>query len=454
MIATEVGEHLPPNVARFIPREPTEVVSPLLPAQRQLVTTTKPRSVTVGGVGSGKSRGVITFANRLGTENPGCKGIFVEPNYSLVKTEILPAFESLYAEWGMEEGYDYVVTRSSPPEIQVFLGDCEFTILFRSGKNLDGLIGINAAWALIDEAERCSDEAIDFTCQRVRDPKGRRHHVGLAGVPEVLHGRFFEWATCGDDDIEQVRAKTTDNFLLPSNFIDTFLGHYSEEDKRRYVNGEFIAPGGRVYECYDTDKHEAPCVDPFRGEQVMAVDFGYGCMPFIMGRVIGGQDVHYHHEQVLEGASEYEAIQQAARWWAGFFKRWTGQDLTPYEAARQVDCFPDPAGGKEYSKTHIKMLREAGFHCHHPRRHTPVRDRVNSLTRKIYQNEVLVDPEGCPYLSRCLRHHAYDPNTGKPRKHRSREGKKGYDHGCDAVGYHVDFKWPAGRRPTRMINLS
>lgn len=437
---------------RFLPHSPEERVAVLLPHQAQLLASNKPKSAFVSGWGGGKTRGEVWNALRLGCRNPGLPGLFVAPTYSLIEDSILREFEALFVELGMKEGEDFDMRRRAPPSIKVRLNDVEFEILFRSTDNPASLIALTMAWAIIDEAAFIRDEMIDATCARVRHPHTRFSHISLSSTPEAMTGRFFEWAENPGDDIDVIRARTTDNYLLPKGFVENNLAHLSEQDRERYINGEFITPGGRVYTCYAPETHEVKCEDPGDGQPVMTCDFGYGCMPWIYGTVRGGQHVHYFGEQVLEGDNPYDAIVQARSHWKRFFKRYHGVDLSLEEAAANVDVYADPAGGKEYGKSDIRLLEEHGFRVHHRRRHPPVRDRVNALQMKLHRREVLVDPEGCPYLSKCFRHHAYDPRTGFPKKHRAREGKKGLDHGVDAAGYHVEYEWPAGGRSGRFLN--
>lgn len=419
-------------------------VEALLPAQAEVMSDLSSRFLAFcGGLGSGKTHVAVEKTLQLGCENPGLPGIFVEPTYSMIEDVAIPMFLEVFDRWGLEEGTDYTLRRRPPQKMIVRLNDCEFEIRFRSSDNPRTLVGGNVAWVIIDEADDHKEEAAVALAGRVRHPKAKALQFVAVGTPETMGGWFQRWfETEPKKKTRLVRARTTDNHFLPDDYVELNLGHLSDDEKRRYINGEFVAPGGRVYTCYDYKIHEKVCDSPAVGQPVMACDFGKGCMAWIMGTV-NGDYVHFHGEQILEGADTFVATEKAVKWWQEFFMQHHGIALEGEEAARQVHVYCDPAGGKFFGKTDIGILAHAGFNTYHRTTHPRIRDRLNSVQEKLKKSELFVDPDGCPYLVKCFRGHSYDPRTGEPHKAKPREGKKGLDHGVDAVGYLIEYEWRA-----------
>lgn len=419
-------------------------VAAILPPQAELVADDEHRFLGfVAGLGSGKTRAAVYKALQLGAANPGLPGLFVEPVYAMVEDVAIAMFLEVFDEWGMEEDRDYVLHRRPPQSLDVRLNDVEFSILFRSSDNPRRLVGSNVAWCILDEADDHKEASAKALAARVRHPKANLRQFVAVGTPESMGGWFQRWfETEPKPKTRLIRASTLQNHFLPADYVELNLGHLSDDERRRYVEGEFVAPGGRVYTCYDHRLHEQPCTDPRRGEPVMACDFGAGCMAWIMGTQID-ERVHFHGEQVLESADTIIASKKAAQWWSDWFLRFHNVEMTPFEAASQVSVYCDPAGGKTFGKTDVSIMREQGFNVYHRKFHPRIRDRINSVQKKLDAGELFVDPDGCPYLIKCFRGHSYDPNTGMPTKARPREGKAGLDHGVDAVGYLIEYLWRA-----------
>lgn len=441
-----VGGAVSRYAERFLPREEGERVAARLPCQKEALADLEHRFLgVVGGLGSGKSRCAFYKALQLGCLNPGLPGLFVEPTYALIEDVAIRGFLELFDEWGMEDGFDYELHRRPHPRFVVRLNDCEFEILFRSSENPRSLVGFNVAWTVVDEAADHTESAALQACARARHPKAKQVQIVFVGTPEVLGGYFYDWFEgVPRKGSRLIRARTTDNHLLPEDYIELNLGHLSERDRKRYIDGEFVVPGGRVYTCYDPAIHEIPCEQPGVGRQVMACDFGFGCMAWLMGRVTG-ETVHYHSEQVLEGVGMQAALDRALAWWQSFFLRERGQQLSQREAAGLVDVYADPSGTDRYRNTYVTMLEEAGFTVHHRPHHPDIWDRVNSVEVKLHKKELFIDPDGCPIACRNMQQQIIDPNKGKPKKARPREGIKGHDHTNDGIGYHVEFEWRAAQ---------
>jgi signal recognition particle subunit SEC65 len=438
------------TAADWLPSEPGEVVVPVLRHQRELIEDQTPDATLglVSGYGAGKTRGAVLKALALGAANPGLPGMFVEPTYGMVEDVAIPEFVEVFDEWGFIEGTDWILNKRTH-NLRVFADSGDFTIRFRSSENPRRLVGSNVAWAVLDEAEDHKEEAAKNVQSRIRHKRAPVRQFVAVGTPEGLGGWFHRWfETEPQEGARLIRASTLDNHFLPGgaqSYVDKRLGHLSEVERQRYVNGEFVALGGRVYTQFSPDVHLAHCVDPGAGEQVIAADFGRGCMAWLFARVVDDTEVHVHGEQVLENVDTWEAGERARRWWRDFFERRDGTTYTEMEAATEVTIYCDPAGSEAMkgSASDVRILRELGFNVRHRPKHPRIKDRVNSVQVKLKRRELFVDDEKAPITARNLAQQAYDVR-GMPEKGRPRDGAKGKDHTNDALGYLIEYRWRAG----------
>jgi hypothetical protein len=109
-----------------------------------------------------------------------------------------------------------------------------------------------------------------------------------------------------------------------------------------------------------------------------------------------------------------------------------------------ITVFPDPAGVARKTSaggnTDIKLLEMAGFQTRYHRQHPLVRDRINAGNSLFFKRpdattRFAIDPV-CKKTIQCLKNWAYKEETMIPDK------MSGWDHGCDALTYMVQFLYP------------
>lgn len=109
-----------------------------------------------------------------------------------------------------------------------------------------------------------------------------------------------------------------------------------------------------------------------------------------------------------------------------------------------ITVFPDPAGVQRRASaggnTDIKLLEMAGFTTRYHRQHPLVRDRINSGNSLFFKRDdgstrFMIDPK-CKKTITCLKNWAYKTDSMVPTK------DSGFDHGCDALTYMIQFLFP------------
>jgi len=121
----------------------------------------------------------------------------------------------------------------------------------------------------------------------------------------------------------------------------------------------------------------------------------------------------------------------------------------------KVYCYPDPSGNQRRTsangQTDHNILINAGFIVKAPRKHDPVKDRINALNARLCDSKSirhLFLSKKCKYTIECLEKYCFKEGTQIPDK------TSGYDHGFDALSYCVAFLYPLRRQvesvaPTR-----
>lgn len=209
----------------------------VLPAQRALIESTNRLVAMVGGYGSGKTRGAAYKSLQLILANPaGIPGVFVEPTYAMVRDVAVRGFQEAYAEMNVPTWY-------KANESIMNVGE-RSDILFRSGDRPELLVGLNVAWAGLDEPAIQPEEVAKALNSRIRHPKATLRQLFFTGTPEGYNW-FFEW--CQQADMEVVRARTQDNPFLPVEYVQGLIDHLSPEEQRAYLNGEFVSFDGAWY---------------------------------------------------------------------------------------------------------------------------------------------------------------------------------------------------------------
>ena len=112
-----------------------------------------------------------------------------------------------------------------------------------------------------------------------------------------------------------------------------------------------------------------------------------------------------------------------------------------------ITVFPDPAGVQRKTSangnTDIRLLEMAGFVTRYHRQHPLVRDRINAGNSLFFKRpdgstRFFIDP-ACKKTIACLKNWSYKPESMTPTK------DSGFDHGCDALTYMIQFLFPINK---------
>jgi len=392
----------------------------LLPHQFDLIEDTTTRILgLVSGYGGGKTYAVARKACTLALLNPGSDGIITEPNFPLLTQILIPEVEAALEEFGIPFHFN-----KSEVIFYCTVSGKQTRIICKSMERYDRLIGVNAAWVILDEFDTAKAalaySAFEKLMGRLR--AGNVRQMVIVSTPEGFKAMHRIFVKDAGEGRRLLRARTQDNKHLPPDFIQSLLDTYPDELISAYLDGEFVnLTSGSVYTSYDREVNRSrETLQP--GEPIkLGMDFNVGNMA-ACAYVLRENDWHCVDE--IKGGRDTPAMIDTIK------DRWAGHHVTIY---------PDASGANASSKgasiSDIGLLRGAGFTIRAKPSNPRVKDRILAVNMAFQNKRVFVNPDTCPETARCLEQQAYDAN-GEPDK------KTGLDHQNDAAGYPLAYEMP------------
>jgi len=398
----------------------------LLPHQFALIkdTTTKILGL-VSGFGAGKTFAVARKAVMLAMVNPGCDGIVTEPNFPLLTQILIPELKTSLGYFNIP--YEF---KSGESIFYCTIKGKETRIIAKSMEGYERLIGINAAWVVMDEFDTAKAElaynAYIKLLGRIR--VGNVRQMVIVSTPEGYRAMYRIFVEEMGEGKKLIRAKTTDNYHLPQDYIDTMRTQYPAELIEAYLNGEFTnLTSGTVYTQYDRTLNDTSEIDESIGDIHIGIDFNVGAMSAVSCKV---RDLKCYAVDEFIGLFDTPELIEALE------ARYSG---------RKVFVYPDAAGDArksvQASTSDIKLLRQAGFTVRANSKNPAIMDRVNGMN-SMFRNaqderRLFINTIKCPKLTKACEQQAYDEQTRMPDK------KNGHDNnGIDAIGYLINYLFP------------
>lgn len=301
-------------------------------------------------------------------------------------------------------------------------------ICLKSAEQGDNLRGESLDFICIDEF--CDIDLEEIWAQIIRpalsDKKG---HALFTGTPKAgnqaardLYDKHLtnkNWASFSytteeggfvdADEIEQARQD-----LAPKVFSQEYLANW--ENFAGIIFGEF-------------GDHNIQEVRKPTATEPVSIGMDFNVTP--CSAVIGRQTrtgIEIYDEIYLENSNTTEMI----------------DEIKNRYPTNPITVFPDPAGVQRKTSaggnTDIRLLEMAGFTTRYHRQHPLVRDRINSGNSLFFKRDdgstrFTIDPR-CKKTIACLKNWAYKTDTMIPSK------DSGFDHGCDALTYMIQFLFP------------
>lgn len=393
--------------------------------QSQFINADDQFPAMVAGFGSGKTQAAIMRALRLKFAHPKQNVAYYLPTYDLVRMIGYPRFSEVLTNARVPfrlNQSDHVLTIKDKGQI-----------IFRTLDNPARIVGYEVADSIVDELDTLkrddSAHAWRQVIARNRQKKsdGSLNTVGVATTPEGFRFVYETWAKEPAEGYRLIRASTYSNARnLPDGYIDSLKRSYPPQLIAAYLEGQFVnLTAGAVYPDFNRDlNHTSETIA--EGEDLhIGLDFNvYNCTavvgvirfgsPKILGELVKMRDT----PDVIQTINE----------------KYPGH---------KINIYPDASGNSNKTvnatESDILLLKRAGFSVHVPTKNPFVKERVMAVNglicNGIGERKLLINTLLAPTITECLEQQIYDDN-GVPDK------SDGKDHGPDALGYFVHFRWP------------
>lgn len=400
-------------------------------SQADFAASRAPFPAYVGGYGSGKTHALILRV--LGLVAGGQTVAYYMPTYGLIHDLGIPRLCAIIeSEFGIRARAKLVAGR---PQVDIpGIG----RVLFRSMDTPEAIIGYEVVDSFFDELDTLpTDKAAQIWRLALARNRAKRevqidgmppNTMSVATTPEGFRFVYEQWGR----DVTRAeaagyvlyRGRTMDNPALDPSYIESMRASYPPNLLAAYLDGEFVnLTSGSVYPDFDRKAAHVPATAAPAEPLHVGMDFNVMNMTAVISVIRNDLPVTIAE---ITGARDTPTMAAMLR------DRYDGHAITVY---------PDASGASRKSvnaqESDHAILKQAGFTVRTNPANPAVRDRVNAVNKIIPHWRINTD--ACPVLVQSLEKQAYDKN-GEP----SKDG--GHDHACDAVGYHIAYRWPIQRR--------
>ena len=314
------------------------------------------------------------------------------------------------------------------------INESELSILLKNGSTIslkgsedpDKLRGVSLSYAVIDEAAECKLDELwgEIIRPALADQQGGAMFIG---TPKGKANPFYE--------LYQM-ARETNNWnawqytTLDGGFVTAEEIEAAKQDmSERQFNQEFLATfetyENRVAWAFTREEHVINTL-PELDTSVVHIGMDFNVSPATAAICARHGDKLYQIDEIqMYSSNTFEMADEIKRRYAG----------------SKVFVYPDPSGNARKTSSNLTdhtILSNAGFIVKAPRKHDPVRDRINAINARFRSadgEKHLYIAKSNKYTIDSLEKYTYKEGTQVP-------DKGGYDHMFDALSYCVAYLYP------------
>ena len=385
----------------------------------------------IGGVGSGKTTAFCIFALNQCAKNAGKTILLAEPTYPMIRDVLQPTFESVLRQAGFD--YEYTAT-STKYRVYWKNGWCD--VIMRSAENFQRWAGLNLAAGGIDEADQLRDDrAWKMLLSRLRD--GNTLTAFGSGTPEGFKFVYKYWGDNPKEGYKLIRGKTTDNEMLPEEFIKSLKDNYDENLLKAYLQGEFVnLQQGATY--YQFSREENVKENKYNPQLPIRVSIDFNVSPM-------AASIFQTHKQ-CPNVRVFDEIELHHGGGEEILTERMVQEIKAKYPNQKYIAYPDPANQRHTSalSTDHDILRQGGFEVSVKPKAPRIVDSVNAVN-KLCEKNLIIDPS-CKGLITDL-----EMTSNKEGTREIDKSNKDRTHFSDGIRYAIDFEYPIIKPQFRSI---
>lgn len=302
------------------------------------------------------------------------------------------------------------------------------TISLKGAENPDSLRGPSLSFVVIDEAADCRLETLwgEILRPALADQQGGALFIG---TPKGKGNPLYELYS---------KAKRTKNwaayqfttiqggFVTPEE-VEAARQDMSERQFRQEFEATFETYENRVAWSFDRDRNLVT-VPKVINTSIIHVGMDFNVNPATAAVLVKNDNVMTQIDEIqIYSANTDEMVDEIKNRYPN----------------SKVFVYPDPSGNQRRTSaggnTDHKILQNAGFILKAPRKHDPVRDRINAINARLHSASGDVNlyiGDSNKYTIESLDKFTYKEGTQIPDK------DSGYDHMFDALSYCIAYLFP------------
>jgi hypothetical protein len=315
------------------------------------------------------------------------------------------------------------------------VNESELSITLRNGsvislkgaESYDSLRGSSISYVVLDEVSEIPSNAwVEVVRPALADQQGGALFIGTPkGKGNWSYDLYCQQQT-QPGSWKSFQFTTLDGNRVSEQEIASARADMNERQFRQEFLATFESYEGRIAHAYDRDLNTATPANLDTQELLVGCDFNVNPITATIA-VRQGEDLYIIDEILMHNSNTQELA----------------DELNNRYPTSKIYCFPDPAGSARKTSanghTDHTILANAGFIVKAPRRHDPVRDRINSLNARLCDangKRHLFTAPSAKYTIESLEKYTYKEGTQIPDK------DSGYDHIFDALSYCVAYLFP------------
>lgn len=318
------------------------------------------------------------------------------------------------------------------------INESELSILLKNGSTIalkgaedpDKLRGVSLDYAVIDEAADCKLEQLwgEIVRPALADRQGQALFIG---TPKSKNNPFYDLYQFALDPTNREWAAfqytTLDGGFVPLEEVEAAKRDMTEKQFRQEFLATFEVEENQIAYNFDRKIHTFE-VPKDIDTSVLQIGCDFNVSPMCATIAVRENEKLKVIDEIQIYSSNTDEL---------------ADEIQNRYPKSKVFIFPDPAGAARKTSangmTDHKILENRGFIVKAPRRHDPVRDRINA-TNARFKNALgeinLYIGKNCKHTIESLEKHSFKPNTQIPDK------DTGFDHMFDALSYMVAYLYP------------
>ena len=302
------------------------------------------------------------------------------------------------------------------------------TITLKGCENYDSLRGVGIDFLILDEFADIDEKAgTEVLRASVSDTVG---DVLMCGSPKGFGNWSYRMYLKGqqkDKEWDSFQFTTLQGGMVSAEEIEQAKQDIDIRTFRQEFEGTFENYAGAVYYNFHAVENVKPKKLDLSKPLHIGLDFNVDPMSACVSQ-IDKDIIHFVDEIVIYGSNTDEMVQEIR---------------DRYGSKTKIFIYPDPACRQRKTsaggRTDLTILQNAGFTVKCKFKHSPIRDRVNSVNSRLKSADgkrfIFVSPS-CKIMIKGLQRQIYKENTNIPDK------EEGYDHMNDAIGYLTEIVKP------------